>query len=65
MTEEEVQAARTLAYHIWQREGRPDGEHESHWHQALRELGLLSTFDEDRTALAEQARKWDEEEGLP
>jgi len=64
MTEEEIQAARMRAFHIWEREGRPDGQHESHWHQALRELGLLPPFDEDRTALAEQARKWDEEEGL-
>lgn len=26
------------AYEIWEREGRPGGEHERHWHQAIDEL---------------------------
>jgi hypothetical protein len=63
MNEDEIHAARTRAYHIWENQGRSDGEHESHWQQALRELGLLPPFDGDRSAIAEQARKWDEEEG--
>lgn len=64
MNEDEIHAAQTRAYHIWESQGRPDGEHESHWQQALRELGLLPPIDDDRSAIAEQARKWDEEEGL-
>ena len=27
------------AYEIWEREGRPQGRHEHHWHAALREIG--------------------------
>ena len=27
------------AYEIWEREGRPHGRHEQHWHAALREIG--------------------------
>ena len=26
------------AYELWEQEGRPDGAHERHWHQAIREL---------------------------
>lgn len=29
---------RRRAYEIWDREGRPDGEHERHWQQAEKEL---------------------------
>lgn len=31
---------RQEAYHIWEREGRPDGRERDHWEQAVRELGL-------------------------
>jgi hypothetical protein len=34
-------AVRTRAYNIWESQGRPDGQHESHWYQALKELGLI------------------------
>lgn len=64
MTEDELQAARTRAYHIWEAEGRPHGEDGSHWERAIKELGLVQPYDEDRSAIAEQARKWDEDEGL-
>lgn len=37
------------AYEIWEREGRPDGQHERHWHQATDEL------DRDELAYAEDA----------
>jgi len=30
---------RNLAHAIWEREGRPDGEHDRHWADAERELG--------------------------
>jgi hypothetical protein len=29
-----------LAYHIWEREGRPEGRAEAHWEQAVRESAL-------------------------
>lgn len=34
-------AIRERAYEIWEREGRPDGQHEDHWRQALAELALM------------------------
>ena len=42
MIENSDDAVRERAYAIWEREGRPDGQHESHWKQALVELGLLN-----------------------
>lgn len=30
---------RSRAYGIWESEGRKDGDHDRHWHQANRELG--------------------------
>lgn len=42
MIENSDDAVRERAYEIWEREGRPDGQHESHWKQALVELGLLN-----------------------
>ena len=33
---------RGRAYEIWEAKGRPEGEHLSHWQQALAELGLAS-----------------------
>lgn len=63
MNESEMEAARLRAYQIWERDGRRDGEHESHWHQALKELGLVEPFDDKRAEIAEQARQWDDEEG--
>lgn len=35
------EAVRLRAYQIWERDRRPDGEHESHWQQALKELGII------------------------
>lgn len=39
------EAVRRQAYEIWEREGRPDGQHESHWHRALKELGLIEPYE--------------------
>lgn len=50
MTNEEIEAARLRAYRIWESQGRPDGEHESHWHQALKELGLVSPAEQPQDA---------------
>ncbi|APG95106.1 DUF2934 domain-containing protein [Sinorhizobium americanum] len=33
-----VERVRRRAYEIWEREGRLDGYHERHWHQAAKEL---------------------------
>jgi hypothetical protein len=38
-------AASTRAYAIWEQSGRPDGQDEAHWLQALRELGILPAVD--------------------
>jgi hypothetical protein len=46
MDEEQQNAIKLKAYQIWDGSGRPDGEHESHWHQALKELGLTSPVEQ-------------------
>ncbi|MCO5963686.1 DUF2934 domain-containing protein [Sinorhizobium meliloti] len=38
ITEDDLDRIRARAYEIWEREGRPDGGHERHWHQAQKEL---------------------------
>ncbi|RVJ40003.1 DUF2934 domain-containing protein [Sinorhizobium meliloti] len=38
ITEDDEDRIRARAYEIWEREGRPDGGHERHWHQAEKEL---------------------------
>lgn len=30
---------RERAHALWEQEGRPEGRHEDHWHQASREVG--------------------------
>lgn len=37
-TDGEEERIRRRAYEIWEREGRPDGEHNRHWQQAEKEL---------------------------
>jgi hypothetical protein len=32
--EQDQEIITLCAYHIWEQEGRPDGKHEAHWHQA-------------------------------
>lgn len=41
MRSDQNTAVSLRAYHIWEQQGRPEGEHESHWKQALRELGIV------------------------
>jgi len=38
MSEVNDELVRIRAYYIWEREGRPEGRGEDHWHAALREL---------------------------
>ena len=59
MSAEDQEAARLRAYEIWERQGRPDGEHESHWHQALKELGLVPAWD---GAAVAGSTSWDDDE---
>lgn len=61
MTEDQEEAVRVRSYELWEEDRRPHGRHESHWHQALVELGLVP-FDEDRASIAAQARAWEDEE---
>ncbi|WP_082910360.1 DUF2934 domain-containing protein [Sinorhizobium glycinis] len=37
-TDEKRERIRRRAYEIWEREGRPDGGHERHWHEAEKQL---------------------------
>ncbi|MQW63150.1 DUF2934 domain-containing protein [Sinorhizobium meliloti] len=37
-TDVKEERIRRRAYEIWEREGRPDEEHDRHWHQAEKEL---------------------------
>ena len=32
------QKIRERAYELWEREGRPEGRHDDHWHQAVKDL---------------------------
>ena len=57
VTDEEMEAARLRAYRIWESKGRPAGEHESHWHQALKELGLISPDEQPPGTTVEGAGK--------
>jgi hypothetical protein len=40
MDHERREKIEILAYHIWEKEGRPEGRSELHWQQALRESAL-------------------------
>src|SRR5208282_4499721 len=39
-TNADEQKVRERAYHIWEREGRPQGREAEHWEKALRELAM-------------------------
>lgn len=64
MSPDDLKSAELRAYEIWDREGRPDGQHESHWYRALAELGLVPPYDESREAIPGNTRRWDEAEHL-
>ena len=50
MNNDKDEKIRKLAYEIWEREGRPHGRHERHWHQALRESREASGDTTDGTS---------------
>jgi hypothetical protein len=45
--DDEGERIRDRAYAIWENEGRPHGQHGSHWHRALAELGLTSAVEQE------------------
>jgi hypothetical protein len=47
MMNDDDERIRDRAYAIWEREGRPHGRHESHWHRALAELGLVVATEQE------------------
>ena len=38
MTDDKQERIRQRAFEIWEQAGRPDGDHEKHWHQAVEEI---------------------------
>ena len=42
MNEVKEELVRLRAYYIWEREGRPEGKGEDHWHAAIREISMES-----------------------
>ena len=57
MTIDKHERIRQRAFEIWEQAGRPEGEHERHWHQATREIeaedaavGDSQTYDEASVA---------------
>ncbi|MDB5509902.1 MAG: hypothetical protein JWL93_2371 [Hyphomicrobiales bacterium] len=39
----ENERVRQKAYELWEKEGRPEGKHEDHWHRAAREHDVADT----------------------
>jgi hypothetical protein len=57
VTRENEQKIRDRAYTLWEKEGRPEGRHSDHWHQATRELGEVDhAIPEDETPNASVAQ---------
>ena len=44
------ESVRIAAYYIWEKEGRPDGEHLRHWYLALAELSSNDSSPPKRAA---------------
>lgn len=42
VTRDEERQVRIRAYEIWEAQGKPYGQHEANWKQALKEFGFLS-----------------------
>lgn len=57
MIEKSDDAVRERAYEIWERDGRPDGQHETHWKQALSELALLDPAEQNDNSKAKPRKK--------
>jgi hypothetical protein len=51
------QRIRERAYHMWEREGRPAGRAEAHWHAAKLELSKGGTVESSETTIDVPAKK--------
>lgn len=43
MDSNKEESVRKRAYSIWEEKGKPEGEQDSHWNQALQELGTADS----------------------
>ena len=53
---------RRRAYHIWEREGRPHGRHEHHWHMAQQEAARVGSAPAEAGAAPPESEDEDEVE---
>jgi hypothetical protein len=57
-TNSREEAIRIRAHELWEREGRPHGLHEDHWHRAAHEIAAeqdATAEDEDNTGIMSEA----------
>ena len=52
MSEEQV---RTLAFHLWEQDGSPDGRADEYWEKARQQLGLGATAQDGNAGDATEA----------
>jgi hypothetical protein len=57
MGEDRHEKIQQKAYQIWEREGRPHGEHDRHWQQAVDELDRDDAMLGDDAPAADKAEK--------
>lgn len=62
MDEGQNAAVSLRAYQIWEQRGRPDGEHESHWKQALQELGLMNPAEQSLGTTVTRPKQEDDDD---
>ncbi|UIJ70945.1 DUF2934 domain-containing protein [Aurantimonas sp. HBX-1] len=56
---DEAEIIRTLAYEIWEREGRPTGREHEHWAEANREYARLYPPEPPAERSVDERRNWD------
>lgn len=52
MSEEQI---RTLAFHLWEQDGSPDGRADEYWEKARQQLGLGDATQDEKAANATEA----------
>ena len=52
MSEEQI---RTLAFHLWEQDGSPEGRADEYWDKARRQLGLEGTTQDETAGVGEEA----------
>jgi hypothetical protein len=62
MRDDALETVRLRAYQIWIDEGRPEGQHESHWLRALEESGLAQNQAHTAEASSAVTDDWDNPE---